>query len=173
MMRSRRSIEIRRIRVWLSVSAAIALVPWIVYLALSLPEDYVAQDWRATWVGFDILLLSFLIATAVFGFLRHQLLTLVAFTTGVLLICDAWFDVMTARRADMVVSVLSAALAELPLAAILIGGTLRIVQLNQSPFSREGYVSRVLEIASSAFGGWVTRAKNLSIRRPAGGSLQR
>jgi hypothetical protein len=97
MIRSRRSIEIRRIRSWVTLSAAIALVPWIVYLALSLPHNYVAQNWGATWVGFDILLLAFLITTAVLGFLRNRLLTLFAFTTGVLLICEAWFDLMTAR----------------------------------------------------------------------------
>jgi hypothetical protein len=136
MIRSRRSIQIRRIRWWLTLSAAIALIPWIVYLAVTLPENYPAQNWRATWVGFDILLLIFMIATAVLGFLRHRLLTLFAFTTGVLLICDAWFDVMTARRGDVFVSVLTAALGELPLAAVLIGGTLRIVRLQVPPFSR-------------------------------------
>jgi len=57
------------------------------------------------------------------------LLTLAAFTTGVLLICDAWFDIITAGPRDMLVSVLTAVLGELPLAAILIGGTLRIVRL--------------------------------------------
>jgi hypothetical protein len=135
MIRSRRSIEIRRIRSWLTLSAAIALIPWIVYLGYTLPQNYVAQNWRATWVGFDILLLVFMTATAVFGFLRHRLLTLFAFTTGVLLVCDAWFDVMTARRVDQFVSVLTA-FGELPLAAVLIGGTLRIVRLQVPPFSR-------------------------------------
>jgi hypothetical protein len=42
MIRSRRSIQIRRIRAWLTLSAAIALIPWIVYLALTLPENYPA-----------------------------------------------------------------------------------------------------------------------------------
>jgi hypothetical protein len=87
-------------------------------------------------VGFDILLLLFMIATAVLGFRRHHLLTLFAFTSGILLICDAWFDVMTARRGDMFVSVLTAAFGELPLAAVLIGGTLRIVRLEVPPSSR-------------------------------------
>jgi hypothetical protein len=90
------------------------LIPWIVYLAL---------------VGFDILLLAFIIATAPLGFLHHRLLTLVAFMTGVLLVCDARFEITTARRGDIVISVLSAAIVELPLATILIGRTLRIVRL--------------------------------------------
>jgi hypothetical protein len=136
MIRSRRSIQIRRIRSWLTLSPAIALIPWIAYLAVSLPQNYVAQNWRATWVGFDILLLGFLIATAVLGFLKHRFLTLFAFTTGTLLVCDAWFDIMTARRGDIFVSVLTAAFGELPLAAVLIGGTLRIARLEVPPFSR-------------------------------------
>jgi hypothetical protein len=121
--------RIRRIRLWLMIGASIGLIPWIVYLALTLPEKYVAHNWQATWVGFDILLLMFIVATAILGYLRRQLLVLTAFTTGVLLICDAWFDVMTAGPADKWVSVLTAVLAELPLAIILMSGALRIVRL--------------------------------------------
>jgi hypothetical protein len=61
--------------------------------------------------------------------LRRQLLVLTAFTTGVLLICDAWFDVMTAAPMDRWPSVLTALLGELPLAALLITGALRILRL--------------------------------------------
>jgi hypothetical protein len=53
-----------------------------------------------------------MIATAVLGFAHHHLLTLFAFATGVLLVCDAWFDVLTAKRGDFAVSVLTAALGE-------------------------------------------------------------
>jgi hypothetical protein len=76
-----------------------------------------------------IRLLVFMIVTAVLGFARHHLLTLFAFAKGVLLVCDAWFDVLTARRGDFAVSVLIAALGELPLAGVLIGGALRIARL--------------------------------------------
>jgi hypothetical protein len=135
-VRSRRLIQIHRIREWLALSAAIALIPWTIYLGLTLPQSYNAQHWQATWVGFDVLLLAFMIATAVLGFTQHHLLTLFAFATGVLLVCDSWFDVLTAKRGDFVVSVLTAALGELPLAAVLIVGTLRIARLQVAPFSR-------------------------------------
>ncbi|HWS92584.1 MAG TPA: hypothetical protein VN306_08860, partial [Mycobacterium sp.] len=102
----------------------------------TLPESYSAQHWQLTWVGFDVLLLAFMIVTAVLGFIQHHLLTLFAFATGVLLLCDAWFDVLTAKRGDFAVSVLTAALGELPLAAVLIVGTLRIARLQVPPFSR-------------------------------------
>jgi hypothetical protein len=124
--------RIRRIRLWLMTGATIGLIPWIVYLALTLPDKYIAHNWQATWVGFDILLVLFIATTAVLGYLRRQLLVFSAFTTGVLLICDAWFDVMTAEPADMWLSVLIAVLAELPLAIILMTGALRIVRLTMT-----------------------------------------
>ena len=136
MARAHHTRAIGKIRSWVSTAAAVALLPWIVYLAATLPEDYTAENWRGTWIGFDILLVAFLTATAVLGFLHSPLLTVVAFATGVLLVCDAWFDVMTAGPGDRLVSILSAAFGELPLAVILIGGSLRIVRLNIPPFSR-------------------------------------
>ncbi len=54
---------------------------------------------------------------------------LAGFATGVLLICDAWFDIMTAAPADRWVSLLTAAFGELPLAALLIVGTMRLIRL--------------------------------------------
>jgi hypothetical protein len=135
-MRSRRSIRIRRIREWLALSAAVALIPWTIYLGFTLPQSYNAQHWQLAWVGFDVLLLAFMIATAVLGFIRHHLLTLVAFATGVLLVSDAWFDVLTAKRGDFALSVLTAVLGELPFAAVLIIGPLRIARLQVSPSAR-------------------------------------
>jgi hypothetical protein len=121
--------RLRRVRLVLMVGAIIGLIPWTVYLAVTLPDKYIAYNWPATWVGFDVLLVVFLAATALLGLLRRQLLVVAAFTTGVLLLCDAWFDVMTAAPADRWVSVLTAAVAELPLALILITGALRLIRL--------------------------------------------
>ena len=135
-MRSRRVIQIRRIREWVALCAAIALIPWTIFLGMTLPQSYTAQHWQLTWVGFDVLLLVFMTTTAVLGFTHHHLLTLFAFTTGVLLVCDAWFDVLTAKRGDFAVAILTAALGELPLASVLIVGTLRIVRLQGPPFGR-------------------------------------
>jgi hypothetical protein len=121
--------RIRRMRLVLMIGASIGLLPWIVYLSVTLPEKYVAHNWTATWVGFDVLLLVFLVITAVLGLLRRQLLIVSAFTTGVLLVCDAWFDVMTAGPGERWVSVLTAVGGELPLAVLLITGALRILRL--------------------------------------------
>jgi len=121
--------RVRRIRLVLMIGAIVGLIPWIVYLAITLPDRYVTYNWTATWVGFDILLLMFMVATVVLGLLRRQLLILAAFTTGVLLICDAWFDVMTAAPADRWLSILTAVIAEVPLGVLLVAGALRILRL--------------------------------------------
>ena len=122
--------RIRRTRLTLMVGGSIALIPWIVYLGFSLPANYVAQNWPATWMGFDSLLVVFMAVTAVLGWLRRQLVMFTAFTTGVLLICDAWFDVLTAGSGrHLAVPVLTAALGNLPLAAIMITGAVRILRV--------------------------------------------
>src|SRR5690348_9996309 len=63
--------RMRRLRLWLMVGATIGLIPWIAYLAVTLPEKYTAHNWQVTWVGFDILLLVFMATTAVLGYLRR------------------------------------------------------------------------------------------------------
>ena len=119
----------RELRILLVVGSAVLLVPWIAYLAVTLPPQYVADNWDVTWVGFDVLLLAMMVATAVLGYLRRQLLVVTAFATGVLLVCDAWFDVLTAHGDDQTWSVVAAVVVELPLAAVLITGSLQILRL--------------------------------------------
>jgi hypothetical protein len=114
--------RMRRLRLALLVGGAIGLILWIVFLAITLPANYVA-------LGFDVLLVAFMVTTAVLVFLRRRLVLLTAFTTGVLLICDAWFDVTTAGTHNLWVSALTATLVELPLAIILITIALRILRL--------------------------------------------
>ncbi len=121
--------RMRRLRLGLMVGGSIGLIPWIAYLAVTLPPNYVAHNWPATWVGFDVLLVGFMAATAVLGYLRRQLLLLTAFTTGVLLICDAWFDLMTAGPDDLWLSVTTALLVEVPWAILMITGAQRIMRL--------------------------------------------
>ncbi len=121
--------RLRRIRLGLMIGGSIAMIPWLGYLAMTLPENYVAHNWPVTWVGFDVLLVGFMLATAAFGYLRRQVLLLAAFTSGVLLICDAWFDLMTAGPDDVWLSVVTALLIEVPLAIFMISGALRIMRL--------------------------------------------
>jgi hypothetical protein len=121
--------RIRRVRLSLMIGGSIAMIPWLVYLSLTLPQNYIAHNWTATWVGFDVLLVVFMLATAVLGYLRRQVLVLAAFTSGVLLICDAWFDLMTAGPDDVWLAVVTALLIEVPLAIFMIRGAQRIMRL--------------------------------------------
>jgi hypothetical protein len=126
---------VREARMALTIGAVVVLVPWIAYLALTLPREYVAHNWDITWVGFDILLLGMLLATGVLALLGRQLVSLTGFATGILLACDAWFDVMTSHGAEKTWSEVSALLVELPLAALLVFGSLQVLRVSAVPFS--------------------------------------
>ena len=122
--------RIRRRRLVLNFTAVLFLLPWIVYLAVTLPDHYVAHNWATAWVGFDVFLLAMFALTAIFGLLRRELLVLTAFGAGVLLLCDAWFDLMTAAPSDRWFSAATALFVELPFAALLITGALRLIKVS-------------------------------------------
>ena len=128
---SRRTIErIRKWRIRLILVCVAVLVPWTAYLAVTLPERYIARHWAATWVGFDLLLLTMLVLTLIGGWKRKQFLLPAAFASGVLLVCDAWIDVMTSQGGDdLTQALLTALLVELPLAFVLIVGPLRLLRI--------------------------------------------
>ncbi|MGW5663148.1 hypothetical protein ACWEWG_24060 [Streptomyces sp. NPDC003758] len=110
----------RRHTLELLAVSALGLIPWTVILGVTLPSDYRVHAWRTTWVGFDILLLTALGATAVLGIRRHRAVVLPALATAVLLVCDAWFDVSLALGTSAVwTSTALALFVELPMAAFL------------------------------------------------------
>ena len=109
---------------------ALGLVAWTVMLGLTLPTDYRVHAWRTTWVGFDVLLLGALAATAVLAWRRHRAALMTSVATAVLLVCDAWFDVSLDFGTPAIWA--SAALAvfvELPIAAFLLRRVYRLIQL--------------------------------------------
>jgi hypothetical protein len=98
---------------------AIVLVPWTAFLFFELPRHYVANHWKVAWAGFDIGLGLALAATAVNVVRRSPFAEVTAAITGTLLVCDAWFDVLTSRQtSDIVQAAIEAALIELPIAAL-------------------------------------------------------
>jgi hypothetical protein len=126
---SRWLMRTREIRMVVMVISVVMMVPWIAYIGMTLPHRYVAHNWDLTWVGFDLLLLILLASTALLGYLRRQLVMLTAFATGVLLLCDAWFDVMTSDDVDRTWSSVTALVVEIPLAVLLITGALQMLRL--------------------------------------------
>jgi len=110
----------RRVYVDLLLLCSIGLVPWIVGLGLTLPNRYTAQHWEVAWVGFDVALLAGILTTAWAAWRRRQVVILTAVVTGTLLVSDAWFDIVTAAsHRDLWISVASALVAELPMAAVM------------------------------------------------------
>jgi hypothetical protein len=112
--RRRRALE-------LLLACLAVLVPWTIFLAVSLPDQYRAHHWRLTWAGFDGLLLLAMISTVYLGWRRRQAVIVAAIVTATLLICDAWFDLtLDLGTPDIWWSVASAVLVELPLAAFFL-----------------------------------------------------
>jgi hypothetical protein len=105
----------------LFLALTFALIPWIVYLGLSLPTRTVANHYRTAWVGFDVLLVLAMGRTAYLALKGHRRIELPAITTATLLIVDAWFDITTSRSgAPQMEAVLLAVFVELPTAALAI-----------------------------------------------------
>jgi hypothetical protein len=121
-------------RVFLSIigASSLLMIPWIAYLAVSLPDRYVAGQWKAAWVGFDIAMLALLGCTAWSAWRRRQLLVPSAVVTATLLLCDAWFDVVLDwGTSGMWWSIATAALVELPLATLLLHVAVRLIRTMQ------------------------------------------
>jgi len=121
----------RRRRLVLAVTAlsAVVLVPWTVWLSVTLPEAHRAREWRTTWVGFDIVLIVALVATAWAGWHRRQVVTGLLVLSATLLTSDAWFDVMlSSGRTARMGSLLTAVFVELPLAAFFFFTAYRVMR---------------------------------------------
>ena len=98
---------------------AAALVPWTLYLTFALPSRHLTFHYDLAWVGFDVALTVSFGATAWAAFRGSQWLVPLAAVTGTMLVCDAWFDVVTSQSgSEMWEAIVEAALAELPLAAL-------------------------------------------------------
>jgi hypothetical protein len=98
---------------------AIAMVPWALYLTFTLPSRHVTIHYDLAWVGFDVALACAFAATTIAAIRRSHWLVPLAAVTGTMLVCDAWFDVVTSRGGgEMWEAVAEAVFAELPLAAL-------------------------------------------------------
>jgi hypothetical protein len=122
----------RRRRVLRQLAVCVlVLVPWTVYLGLSLPDQFEARHWRVVWVGFDVLLLLSLVGAGVSVWLRRQTVIPLSFVAATLLVCDAWFDItLDWGTPDLWWSIASAALVELPLAALLLLRARRVLRIS-------------------------------------------
>jgi hypothetical protein len=130
---------------------AVGLLPWSVWLSVSLNPDHVTDNWDLAWFGFDTGLALAFGGTAFAAWRRSPWLGVLAGATGTLLVTDAWFDIVLESRVDELrIAVLEAVLAELPGAAICFW----------LAFRTERFIERVVE----AVGG-VEAASHLAAAR--------
>jgi uncharacterized membrane protein len=102
----------------LTLTAA-GLLPWTLWLTFTLPSRHLTEHYDVAWVVFDCALFCAFAATAWCAVKSSQWLVPFAAVTGTMLLCDAWFDVMTSiGSGEALEAILEALLAELPLAAV-------------------------------------------------------
>jgi hypothetical protein len=120
----------RRIVIAFTLFCVLVLGVWIGVLAVTLPPHYRAGGWRAAWVGFDVALLIVFAAAAWAAWRRRQVLIMCLVVLATLLCCDAWFDTtLDWGTKGFMVSLITALVVELPLAAVMLLGTRRLMRL--------------------------------------------
>jgi hypothetical protein len=97
---------------------SVILLPWVVYIGLTLPARQLAPNYDIAWAGFDIMLAGGLATTAYFALRRSRYLSTAAASTATLLLVDAWFDCMTTPAGSRWESIALCFLVELPLAGV-------------------------------------------------------
>jgi hypothetical protein len=113
------SVPFRRLIAPFFAAASLALIPWTVWLSLSLPAHHESENWRTVWAGFDLALAAALGLTAVASIRDSPWLEAVAAVSGTLLCTDAWFDVtLEAGGRHLTSAIIEAVVVELPLALI-------------------------------------------------------
>src|SRR6266852_2621811 len=130
----------RRFGLLFMMACCLGLAAWIAILIVILPERYTSSDWRAVWIGLDIFELAGFAATAWAAWHQRQVLIFFMVITGTLLVCDAWFDLaLSYGSSGFTMSVVSAVLAEFPLAFMMFAAARRLVRVTvQSLMHLEG-----------------------------------
>ncbi len=96
----------------------VGLIPWTIVLALTLPNRHGTHHYGLAWTGFDLALAGMLVAPAVGAARRSSWLQGSATAAATLLVCDAWFDVLSSvTNGELVLSIVLAVFVELPVAA--------------------------------------------------------
>jgi hypothetical protein len=99
----------------------VGLAAWTAVLAVTLPGRYTTAEWGPAWVGFDVALLGAFAVTGWALWKRRQVVIGCLIITATLLCCDAWFDLaLDWGTSSFWLSLASALVAELPVAAILV-----------------------------------------------------
>ena len=144
---------VRRYLAPLFLLAGLGLVPWTVYLAATLPARHVqTRFYDLAWGGFDVGLAALLVVTGV-GLVRKRLwVQSTATAAATMLVCDAWFDVLSSNGGGRVVAIAMAAVAELPSAVLCL------------------LVARNVEEVAERYALVASRLRRSSRKQPGGGA---
>lgn len=98
---------------------AIIMLPWAFTLADELPKRHLVDNWHLVWLGYDIIMGIVFLATAYGLYKRRYWVPISASVSATLVLCDAWFDIGTARTHSQIVSaVLLAVIVEIPISLL-------------------------------------------------------
>jgi hypothetical protein len=115
----RQAIPLPRWLAPLAICCVVGMLPWIVYLSLTIPQRSRAQHYDIAWIGFDCAMWLVLVSLAYVALRRHPATGPVAAVASTMLVVDAWFDITTSSdRGQFLLALLLACVAELPLAII-------------------------------------------------------
>jgi hypothetical protein len=154
------------------LSAATALVPWTIFLGLTLPPKYDAGHWGLLWTGFDVALIGVLLLAAWAARYRRQILAAIAIVAGTLLFCDAWFDMVTSiGHRDEWRTLLTGFGAELPLGVFffwlyhrIVMNTLTVLhqETSEGPRPKRLRDFRIVQLERELFGLEADKSSDLS-----------
>lgn len=100
------------------VGLALALLPWIVWLFLTLPQRALVNHWHIARAGFAVALAVALAASAVALIRKWAVAEIFVAMAAAVLLRDAWFNVITAGHRHEVIAIAVAAGLEVPTAAL-------------------------------------------------------
>ena len=113
----------------------VGLIPWTAWLWATLPNRFAAHHWNVVWTGFDLVLIASLCYSAWAIWARRQVMVPVALVAGTLLVCDAWFDVLTSLGTKGEWLTLATAFCgELPLATFFFVTAARVMRRSVAAF---------------------------------------
>lgn len=118
----------------LAICCLVGMLPWIVYLALTLPERSRANHYDVAWIGFDCAMWAVLAALAFFALRHHPATGPVAAIAAAMLMIDAWFDVLTSRGDEFLIALLLAVFGELPLAIMCAWAAINAERIRASAY---------------------------------------
>ena len=116
-------------------AAAVGLVPWSVVVSTQLAGEHVVRHWDVAWAGFDVGLGVALLATVIAAVRGSHWFPGFAMAAAAILLCDAWFDIVTSTSGlDFWLALASAAVVELPLGVVCVVAA-RSVLAREQPIS--------------------------------------